>query len=102
MIKPTLSALCIISLTAGCATVEQRATKFSHLSCDQLATALDYERGAERSARRTGVITGVASIIESGSDEDLLSLDSDFSFLEADDRRTSIRAIQFEQQRRCR
>ena len=102
MIKPTLSALCIISLTAGCATVEQRATKFSHLSCDQLATALDYERGAERSARRTGVITGVASIIESGSDEDLLSLDSDMSFIDADNRRTSMRAIQYEQQRRCR
>lgn len=102
MIKPTLSALCIISLTSGCATVEQRATKFSNLSCAQLATALDYERGAERSARHTAAITGVASIFESGSDEDLLSLDSDFSFLEADDRLTSMRAIEFEQQRRCR
>lgn len=99
--RATISVLCMFSLTAGCTTVEQRAAGFSNLSCDQLATALDYERKAERSARRAGVITGVASIFESGSDEDLLSLDSDFSFIEADDHRTSIRALQSEQQRRC-
>lgn len=101
MKKETIFVLCVVSLTTGCATVEQRAARFSGLSCDQIATALDYERKAERSARRSGAITGVASIFESGSDEDLLSLDSDFSFIEADDHRTSIRALQSEQQRRC-
>jgi len=102
MLKSIVTTLCAIPLITACASVEQRAIKFSSLSCDQLATALDYERKAEREARQTGVITGVASIFESGSDEDLLSLDSDMSFIDADNRRTSMRAIQYEQQRRCR
>lgn len=102
MLRSIVTTLCAIPLIAGCASVEQRAIRFSNLSCDQLATALDYEHKAAREARQTGVITGVASIFESGSDEDLLSIDSDISFIEADDRRTSMRAIQYEQQRRCR
>ncbi|WP_159647451.1 hypothetical protein [Sphingorhabdus sp. 109] len=102
MTKAIISLFAIPLLASGCTTVGQRAAKFSNLSCDQLATALDYERRAERSARRTGAITGVASLFESGRDEDMLGLDSDFSFLEADDHRRSRRAIQWEQQRRCR
>jgi len=99
--KIAISSFCIIALASGCTTVEQRAAKFSNLSCDQLETALNYERRAERSARRTGTIAGVASIFESGRDEDMLGLDSDFSFIEADNHRMSKHAIQREQQRRC-
>lgn len=90
-------ALC----SAGCATVEKRTARFSHLSCAQLATALEYEKRGERTARRTGVITGIASILETGDDDDLLSIDSDMNFLDADDRRLSVKAIEAEQQRRC-
>ncbi|KEO85917.1 hypothetical protein EH30_15525 [Erythrobacter sp. JL475] len=85
----------------GCTTVEQRATRYSSLTCAQLATALDYEKRGGRRARRTGVVTGIASIIAGGDDGDLLELDSDLNFLEADDRRISVRAIRAEQQRRC-
>jgi len=86
---------------SGCTTVEQRAVRFSNLSCAQLATALDYEKNAERRARRTGLITGVASILESGDDDALLEIDSDMNYFEADDRRLSVQAIRSEQQRRC-
>lgn len=90
-------ALC----SAGCATVEQRSARFAHLSCAKLATALEYEKRGERTARRNGVITGIASILESGDDDALLSIDSDMNFLDADDRRLSVKAIEAEQQRRC-
>jgi len=94
-------ALGLVLMSSGCATVEQRQVRFASMSCDQLAVALNHETDAERDARRTGVATGIASIFESGSDEALLSIDSDIAFIEADDHRTSVKAIRAEQQRRC-
>ena len=101
MLRSFLFAGVLVAFSAGCATVQQRTARFDHMSCAQLAVALDYESRAERQARRQGGIAGVASIFESGSDEDALSLDSDFSFLEADDHRTSVKAIRSELRRHC-
>lgn len=86
---------------SGCTTVEQRATRFASLSCAQLETALEYEKRAERQARRAGVITGIGSILETGTDDALLEIDSDLNFLDADERRLSVRAIKLEQNQRC-
>lgn len=96
-----VALLPLAMMSAGCATVEERALRFSSLSCDQLATALAYEKRAERKARVSGAIAGVASIFEDGSDETLLELDSEADFIESDDRRLSVKAIRAEQQRRC-
>ncbi|QIG78677.1 hypothetical protein G5C33_01985 [Sphingosinithalassobacter tenebrarum] len=101
MVRKPVLLLVLALMGAGCTSVEHRTARFAPLSCAQLETALDYETRAERSARRNGVVAGVASIFESGSEEDVLELDSDMSFLEADDRRLSVRAIRAEQQRRC-
>ena len=47
------------------------------------------------------MITGVASILEKGNDDALLEIDSDMNFLDADERRLSVKAIKLEQSRRC-
>jgi len=102
MFRKISLAIGLVLASSGCATVEQRQMRFASMSCSQLAVALDYEADGERDARRTGVATGIASIFESGSDEDLLSIDSDIAFFEADDHRTSVKAIRAEQERRCK
>jgi|TARA_R100000049_G_C1957062_1_gene115521 hypothetical protein len=98
----TLTLTLGVLLVSGCCTtVEQRSPRFASQTCAQLATALDYEKRAERQARRAGVITGIASILETGNDDALLEIDSDMNFFDADERRLSVRAIKLEQSRRC-
>ena len=101
MFRQISLALGLVLMSSGCASVEQRQMRFASMSCSQLAVALDYEKDAERAARRTGVATGIVSVFESGSEEALLSIDSDVAFFEADDHRISVRAIRAEQARRC-
>ena len=101
MLRTLPLIICAALIGAGCTTIEQRATRYASLTCPQLATALEYEQRAERKARRTGVITGVASILEKGNDDALLEIDSDMNFLDADERRLSVKAIKLEQSRRC-
>lgn len=95
-----LAALCLVA-TVGCTTTEQRAASYRHLSCEQLVVALDYERRAERESRREGVLLGVASILDGSDDSDLVELDSDISFLDADNSRARAEAVTYEMQRRC-
>lgn len=101
MFRTLTLILGVALMSAGCTTVEQRSTRFASHTCAQLVTALDYEQRAERQARRAGVITGIASILETGTDDALLEIDSDMNFFDADERRLSVRAIKLEQQRRC-
>jgi len=95
-----LAALCLVA-TAGCATTEQRAASYRHLSCEQLVVALDYDRRAERESRREGVLLGVASVLDGSDDSDLVELDSDISFLDADNSQARAEAIIYEMERRC-
>ena len=95
-----IAALCLVA-TAGCATTEQRAASYRHLSCEQLVVALDYERRAERESRREGVLLGVASVLDGSDDSDLVELDSDISFLDADNSRARAEAVIYEMERRC-
>ncbi len=96
-----LSALCMVA-TAGCTTTAQRAASYAHYSCDQLAVALDYEKRDEREARREGVALGIASLLDDSGDGDLVGLDSDISFIDADNSRARAKAVAYEIERRCR
>lgn len=95
-----ITALCLVA-TSGCATTEQRAASYRHLSCEQLVVALDYERRAERESRREGVLLGVASILDGSDDSDLVELDSDISFLDAENSQARAKAVTYEMEQRC-
>ena len=94
--------LALAAGTAACATMDPVPARIATLNCDQLETALAYERDARRDSRRMSAVTGLASILADDEDFYDVSLESDIHGLDADNNGRHIRQIEQRMAAQCR